>query len=265
MFVSTQKDESILIPTFDDIYKTGTVVRVKQMLKINGDAVRVLVSGICRAKIDTPISEDGFMSCTVHELPEKVDAQALTVEERASIRIMTDKFIEYAALTNQITDEIVDRTLADNEPASLVDRIAAEIDVSTVKKQAVLEAEPFAERVLKLIGIITEENEIAAIEKQLNQKVKESVDNNQKEYFLKERMKVIQEELGEDEDAQAEADEWLSKLDELKLDEKVDEKVRKEIKRFARMAPSSAESSVIRNYVETIDRKSTRLNSSHGS
>ncbi len=252
MFVSTQKDESILIPTFDDIYKTGTVVRVKQMLKINGDAVRVLVSGICRAKIDTPISEDGFMSCTVHELPEKVDAQALTVEERASIRIMTDKFIEYAALTNQITDEIVDRTLADNEPASLVDRIAAEIDVSTVKKQAVLEAEPFAERVLKLIGIITEENEIAAIEKQLNQKVKESVDNNQKEYFLKERMKVIQEELGEDEDAQAEADEWLSKLDELKLDEKVDEKVRKEIKRFARMAPSSAESSVIRNYVETI-------------
>ena len=85
------------------------------MLKINGDAVRVLVSGICRAKIDTPISEDGFMSCTVHELPEKVDAQALTVEERASIRIMTDKFIEYAALTNQITDEIVDRTLADNE------------------------------------------------------------------------------------------------------------------------------------------------------
>ena len=165
---------------------------------------------------------DSFMSCTVHELPEKVDAQALTVEERASIRIMTDKFIEYAALTNQITDEIVDRTLADNEPASLVDRIAAEIDVSTVKKQAVLEAEPFAERVLKLIGIITEENEIAAIEKQLNQKVKESVDNNQKEYFLKERMKVIQEELGEDEDAQAEADEWLSKLDELKLDEKVD-------------------------------------------
>ena len=102
------------------------------------------------------------------------------------------------------------------------------------------------------IGIITEENEIAAIEKQLNQKVKESVDNNQKEYFLKERMKVIQEELGEDEDAQAEADDWLSKLDELKLDEKVDEKVRKEIKRFARMAPSSAESSVIRNYVETI-------------
>ena len=94
--------------------------------------------------------------------------------------------------------------------------------------------ESFAKRVLKLIGIITEENEIAAIEKQLNQKVKESVNNNQKEYFLKERMKVIQEELGEDEDAQAEADEWLSKLYELKLDEKVDEKVRKEIKRFAR-------------------------------
>ena len=103
-----------------------------------------------------------------------------------------------------------------------------------------------------MLAIVSEEIEIAAVEKELARKVKENVDKNQKDYFLKERMKVIQEELGEEENAIEEADEWLKKLDELKLDEKIDAKVRKEIKRFTKMAPSSAESAVIRNYVETI-------------
>ena len=131
-------------------------------------------------------------------------------------------------------------------------RQANELVLPVAKKQRILEATPFVHRLEVLLVIVSEEIEIAAVEKELARKVKENVDKNQKDYFLKERMKVIQEELGEEENAIEEADEWLKKLDELKLDEKIDAKVRKEIKRFTKMAPSSAESAVIRNYVETI-------------
>ena len=252
LFVSSQKDENILIPTFDDIYEVGTLVRVNQMLKINGDAVRVLVTGMVRASIDEKVERDDYMACTITEIPDLVSEDGLSVEEKAAVRVLTDAFIEYASLSPMITEEIVDKTLAEDDPFALVDKISSELAVPVLKKQELLEAYPFVERVKLLISVINEEIEIGEVEKELAQKVKENVDNNQKEYFLKERMRVIQEELGEDENAQAEADAWLEKLDALNLDEIVDTKIRKEIKRFTRMAPSSAESSVIRTYVETI-------------
>jgi len=252
IFVSSQKDENILIPTFDDIYEVGTLVRVNQMLKINGDAVRVLITGLSRAAIIEKIENEDYLECGVEEIVEKINPEGLTVEEKAGLRVLTDKFIEYSALSPQMTDEIVDKTLAEDNPIGLVDKIAAELAIPVYKKQELLEKMPFGDRLELLIRTITEEIEIAEVEKELAQKVKENVDNNQKEYFLKERMRVIQEELGEDENAQAEADAWLEKLDALKLDEAIDIKIRKEIKRFTRMAPSSAESSVIRTYVETI-------------
>ncbi|MBQ1390728.1 MAG: endopeptidase La [Firmicutes bacterium] len=252
IFVSSQRDESVLLPTYEDIYEYGTIVKVKQMLKINGDAVRVLVAGISRAVFREAVPNERFMECRAETIYEEVDADSMTVTEKAGMRIVVDKFIEYASLTNRVTDEAVDKTLAETEPCALLDKIAAELDVSTARKQSLLEAFPFGARIEKLIALLTEENEIAEVEKMLAQRVKENVDNNQKEYFLKERIKAIQEELGEDEDPTEEAEEWLAKLEKLKLEKSIDEKVRKEIKRFTRMAPSSAESAVIRNYVETI-------------
>lgn len=252
MFVSSQKDDNVLIPTFSDVYNMGCIVKVKQMLKINGDAVRVLVSGVCRAKLSRVVSEDVLMSCTVFELPEEVDPDVLNVEEKAHLRILTEKFIKYAALSERLNEEAIDKVLSETNPSALVDNIANELVLPIAKKQRILEATPFVHRLEVLLAIVSEEIEIAAVEKELARKVKENVDKNQKDYFLKERMKVIQEELGEEENAIEEADEWLKKLDELKLDEKIDAKVRKEIKRFTKMAPSSAESAVIRNYVETI-------------
>ena len=192
------------------------------------------------------------MSFTVFELPEEVDPDVLNVEEKAHLRILTEKFIEYAALSERLNEESIEKVLSETNPSALVDNIANELVLPIAKKQRILEATPFVHRLEVLLAIVSEEIEIAAVEKELARKVKENVDKNQKDYFLKERMKVIQEELGEEENAIEEADEWLKKLDELKLDEKIDAKVRKEIKRFTKMAPSSAESAVIRNYVETI-------------
>lgn len=252
MFVSTQKDENVLIPTFKDIYPIGTIVRVKQMLKIQGDAVRVLVEGLCRAEIGEQITEESYMSCTVRKIEEHIEEDDLTLADIAAMRLLTDAFVEYAALSGQVSDETVDKAVSGEVPGAVVDKIANEMLIPCSRKQKVLSELDFSERIKTLTTIIAEENEIAVIEKELSQKVKENIDNNQKEYFLRERMKAIQEELGVNEDAGVEAAEWLKALEDLHLEEKTEDKVRKEINKFSKMTPSSAEATVIRNYVETI-------------
>ena len=252
MFVSSQKDENVLIPTFDDIYTVGTIVKIKQMLKIQGDAVRVLVEGICRAEILQRMEEEAYMSCTVRRIEESLTMEELSLEDKAAMRILRDSFIEYAALTGQVSDDMVDKAISNQNPLAVADKIAGELLIVTSRKQKILEAMDFSERLQVLTTIIAEENEIAVIEKDLSQKVKENIDNNQKEYFLREKMKAIQEELGVNEDAGIEAADWLKALEELHLDAKVEEKIKKEINRFSKMMPSSAEATVIRNYVETI-------------
>ena len=264
LFVSSQKDDSILLPTVNDMYPVGTIIRVKQMLKIQGDAIRVLVEGICRATIEDVISDSSYFLCSINRIDEQEQSRELTAREQAYMRIITEEFVEYSALTQQVSDELVDRILSVSDPLQMVDKIANELVVTSDRKQRVLGALDITERLSALVSLIAEENSIAELEKELAQQVKENVDNNQKEYFLREKMKAIQTELGTEEDATTEATEWLKKLDELKLDEKIDTKVRKEIKKFERMIPNSAESSVIRNYVETILdlpwRKSSKLN-----
>ncbi len=252
MFVSSQKDENVLIPTFDDIYTVGTIVKIKQMLKIQGDAVRVLVEGICRAEILQRMEEEAYMSCTVRRIEESLTMEELSLEDKAAMRILRDSFIEYAALTGQVSDDMVDKAISNQNPLAVADKIAGELLIVTSRKQKILEAMDFSERLQVLTTIIAEENEIAVIEKDLSQKVKENIDNNQKEYFLREKMKAIQEELGVNEDAGIEAADWLKALEELHLDAKVEEKIKKEINKFSKMMPSSAEATVIRNYVETI-------------
>ena len=265
MYVATQMDDKVLIPTVMDLYKIGAVVRVKQMLKIQGDAVRVLVEGICRATVDEVITEENYISCTVNRLPESYKEDDLSVEDKAALRLVQDDFAEYAALTSQISDEVVDKILSASTPEALVDGMANELMISTEKKQKLLSALVFSDRITYLHEMIAEEIEIAAMEKKIAQRVKENIDTGQREYYLREKIKAIQSELGVDEDVAEETAGWLTKLDELKLDKKIDEKVRKEIGKYARMQASSAESAVVRNYVETILdlpwHKSSKINS----
>lgn len=252
IFVSSQKDEKVMIPTVDDLYQIGTVIRVKQMLRLQGDVVRVLVEGITRAVVDECISEDNFLSVAISRIEEHVIQDELSIEDKAQIRVLQEAFTEYAALTQQITDEIVDKTLRSERPEVMADRIANELIVPVPKKQKVLESLLFTERIKVLNSIIAEENEIAVVEKNLSDKVKDSMNKSQRDFYLREKVRAIQSELGYDDDPTEETQEMLEKLDKLKLDKKTDEKVRKEINKFSRMQPSSAESGVIRNYVETI-------------
>ena len=264
LFVSTQKDDNILIPKGDDIYEVGTVVRVKQMLKIQGDAVRVLVEGVSRATVSEVLTSENFYSAVIMRCEEVANEEELSLEDKAMSRLITESFVEYAAITSQITDEVVDKIISEENTVKKADKIANELFVLPAKKQKVLSALDFSDRLKVLCEIIVEENEIALVEKELSHKVKESIDKGQREYYLREKLKAIQSELGNDEDVETESGEWLEKLDELKLDKKVDEKIRKEIKRFSTMMSNSAESAVIRNYVETILdlpwRKSSKVN-----
>ena len=252
LFVSTQKDENVLIPTFDDVYKIGTLVKIKQMLKIQGDAVRVLVEGLHRGAIDEIISEDEYMSCTIEPLMEELLEEDFTTEDKAAMRILHEGFVQYVALSSHVNDDIAEKVTASGNPLIIVDKIASEMLISCSRKQTILEELDFSLRIQKLAAIVAEENEIAMVEKVLAKKVKESVDQNQKEYYLREKMKAIQEELGINEDAGAEAAEWLKDLENLHLAEKTEDKVKKEINKFSKMMASSAEAAVVRNYVETI-------------
>lgn len=252
MFVASQMDDEVLIPSFSDVYRVGTLIRVKQMLKLNGDVVRVLVEGIRRGRIDEEIAEEDYMVCTVDFLPDEIDESVLSLEDKAAVNVLCDKYMDYASVTGQITDEVVSKTLSAQNPMHLVYRIASSLMISYTEKQKILEAAPFAEKVRLLTTILYEECDMAELEKTLMTRVKESIDKNQKEYFLKERIKAINEELGYSEDPSLEADEWLRKLNELNLDEDITVKIQKEIKRFTLMGSNSAEASVIRTYVETI-------------
>ena len=192
LFVSSQKDEKVMIPTIDDLYSVGTIIRVKQMLRLQGDVVRVLVEGVTRAIVDECVSEENFLSCAVSRIEEHVNQDDLSIEDKAQIRVLSEAFTEYAALTQQITDEIVDKTLRSERPEVMADRIANELMVPVPKKQKVLESLVFTDRIKILNSIIAEENEIAVVEKNLSDKVKDSMNKSQRDFYLREKVRAIQ-------------------------------------------------------------------------
>lgn len=251
LFVSSQKDENILIPTKDDYYNVGTVIKIKQMLKIQGDTVRVLVEGLYRASIREVVSEEPYITVDIDKI-ESVNYPADDPQTQAWIRVMLNNFEEYKGLKPNLKTDLYDLSMIMDDADILTDTIAIQLDIDVEKKQKILESADVRERMTILSGFLFEENQILDLEHKLSRQVEENVKQNQKEYYLREQMKAIQSELGFGEDAAGEADEWLQKLKELKLDAKIEEKVSKEIDKFTKMAPSSAESGVIRNYVETI-------------
>lgn len=251
LFVTSQKDENILIPTPDDYYQVGTVVKVKQMLKIQGDAVRVLVDGQYRATLEEIVTEEPFIQAAVEEA-EIIPADNTELEVQAMMRSVLCAFDEYIELNPAVKEEVYDLINSIEEPDIFADTIAMQIDIKISAKQEILEAFDVKERLEILNRIILEENQILRLEKDISEKVQESVKQNQKEYILREQMKAIQDELGYGEEAAGEAARWTEELEKLELDEKITEKVKREINKFTKMAPNSADAAVIRNYVETV-------------
>ncbi|MGI6736490.1 MAG: endopeptidase La [Anaerovoracaceae bacterium] len=251
IFLATQKDESTDLPTFDDFYHVGTVARIKQMLKLPGDSIRVLVEGIVRGEIDEMVMEVPYFKCTVREIEDE-EPDPVPARTEALMRSVLSGFDEYLSINQKMAPEVLATVATVEEPGRFADMIASHLDVKTDDKQRILESFDCDDRLDTINRILSREIEILNIEQDISSKVKSQINQNQREYYLREQMRAIQEELGIDEEVEDEIQEWKKQLAELNLPEKTAEKVEKEINRMAKMQPASAESTVARTYIETI-------------
>ncbi len=251
IFLTSQIDENTDLPTPEDFYHLGTIGKIKQMLKLPGDSIRVLVEGVCRGQIEEVLFEVPYFKCRIKPVRiEEYEAGDAAVE--ALMRTVLASFDEYINLDQNLAPEIFASVVSIEEGGRMADVIASHLDIKLEDKQTLLEIFDPKERLEKLNEIITKEIEIMKIEQDISTKVKSQINQNQREYYLREQMRAIQEELGGVEDLEDEVASFREKLEELDLEEKTKEKVSKEIDRFSRMQASSAEATVSRTYIETI-------------
>ena len=250
IFLSSQMDENLDLPTPDDFYKVGVIGKIKQMLKLPGDSIRVLVEGLSRGVIEEVIFEVPYFRCRVRTVDEPETAD--DAESEALMRTVLASFENYININKSIAPEVFASVVSIENPGRLADVIASHLDIKLEDKQLLIEEFDHKKRLEKLNEILVKEIEIMNIEQDISSKVKSQMNQNQREYYLREQLRVIQEELGGVDELEEELDNFRKQLDELELEEKTREKVEKEINRFSKMQPSSAEATVSRNYIETI-------------
>ena len=252
VFLTSQKEAEVDEPTADDFYHVGTICRVKQVIKLPGDTVRVLVEGISRGKVKEISQEEGYFKAIVEEIIYDQDNADVDKEVEAFVRNVFDAFEEYINIGNRVSPEIL-VSLADIDNVDrFIDTIAANIFLKSEQKQEILEEFDILKRLELLYKILLEEIDILKIEKKITLRVKKQMNKVQKEYYLREQLKAIQKELGEDEDRSSEAEVYREKLKKIKAPKETKEKIAKEIDKFARMSPQSPDSSVVRTYLETL-------------
>ncbi|RDU36282.1 endopeptidase La [Neobacillus piezotolerans] len=247
IFLTTQKDISIDEPSEEDLYTIGTLTRVKQMLKLPNGTIRVLVEGLNRAKIVSFEDLDDYFSVTV-ELFE--DKETKDVEDQALMRTMLDYFEQYIKMSKKISAETYSSVADIEEPGRMADIISSHLPLKLKDKQEILETIDVKERMSKVVDIIHNEKEVLNLEKKIGQRVKRSMERTQKEYYLREQMKAIQKELGEKEGKTGEIAELTEKIELAGMPENVKATAFRELDRYEKVPSSSAESAVIRNYID---------------
>jgi ATP-dependent Lon protease len=251
IFLSSQKEAETSSPTTEDVYEVGTVSRIKQMLKLPGDNIRVLVEGITRGRVKKFVQEIPYFMVEVEEWEED-DAASSDPETEALMRSVIDAFEKYIEVSNKISPEIFMTITEIEHPGRLADSIAANIILKPYQKQDILEAFDSLERLEVLYRFLLEEIEILEIEKKINTRVKKQINKVQKEYYLREQLRAIQKELGEDEGVMEEVDGYKKQLRKIKLPKDLHQKIEREIDRLTKLPPSSAETGVIRNYIDWV-------------
>ena len=252
VFLTSQKEAEVDEPTTEDFYHVGTICKVKQVIKLPGETVRVLVEGISRGKIREIDQEEKYYKAVVEEIIYDQENAEVDVEVEAFVRNVFDSFEEYINIGNRVSPEIL-VSLADIENVDrFIDTIAANIFLKPNQKQEILEEFDILKRLELLYSILLEEIDILKIEKKITLRVKKQMNKVQKEYYLREQLKAIQKELGEDEDLSSEVEEYRQKLSKIKASKETKEKISKEIDKFARTSSASPDSSVSRTYLDTI-------------
>ncbi len=249
IFLVAQKEIEVDDPKVDDLYEIGTIAKIKQVVKLPGDSVRILVEGVCRAKLGEVVSDDPYFVCYADEVNTEPEEQIL---HDALMRQLKETFEEYFSFNNKLNSESMVSIMAIDDVAKMADVIASNINLRYADKQAVLEAAQTFERVTRLISILKNEIEIVRLEQNISDKVRSQIDKNQREYYLREQLKVISDELGDKEGINAEIAEYNKKLEETKLSGEIKEKLSKEIQRLVKLSSSSPDGAVLRNYLDTV-------------
>ncbi|EGT3662333.1 TPA: endopeptidase La [Clostridioides difficile] len=254
IFLTSQKEAEVDEPGEEDFYHVGTICKVKQMIKLPGDTVRVLVEGVSRGRVKKIEQEDGYFRAVIEEIvfdSDNLDSET-EVEIEAFVRNVFDAFEEYINIGNRVSPEIL-ISLADIEDVDrFIDTIAANIYLKSSQKQEILEEFDIRKRLELIYSILLEEIDILKIEKKITLRVKKQMNKVQKEYYLREQLKAIQKELGEEEDINSEADEYREKLKKIKAPKTTKDKIEKEIDKFSKISSMSPDVSVSRNYLDTI-------------
>lgn len=249
IFLATQKEAQTDDPKPEDIYTVGTVAEVKQLLKLPGGTIRVLVEGIARARIVRYMAEYPFFKVEMEQFSEE---QTRNSHVEALMRNLLQQFEQYVKLSKRIPPETVVAIVNIGEPGRLADIIASHLTLKIEDKQELLEAVDVATRLEKLCAIVARELEIVELERRINIRVRKQMEKTQKEYYLREQMKAIQRELGDKDERQAEGEEYREKIAQAKLPKDVEEKALKEVERLEKMPPMAAEATVVRNYLDWI-------------
>ncbi|RQD74021.1 MAG: endopeptidase La [Halanaerobium sp. MSAO_Bac5] len=250
IIIVAQKDEKIEDPEIDDIYSFGTIAEVKQFVKLPNDMMKVVVEGLERAEVKRYIDTEGYFLAEVESCPEeKIEVDT---ETKALMRTVVKEFEQYIKFNRNLPAETIMSVNDIDDPGRLADVISSQIDLKYQQLQELLEATDIIERLEKMLAVLRSEIEVLKIEQDINKRVKKKVEKNQKEYYLREKMKVIKDELDEDQGASAEIADYYEKLEEVDLPEKAAEKIEEEIKKLDRTPNMSPEATVIRNYLDFI-------------
>lgn len=249
IFLTVQKVADLESPKEDDFYEVGVICKIKQMIKMPGDNIRVLVEGINRAKIVSVTQDDPYFEVV---LDEYIYDDSLPMDDNleAMVRLTLNNFEEYALIYAKIAPDAVISLKEIKNPDKLADVVASYIYLKTIQKQSLLEIFDPYKRLESINKLLAKEIKVLQIENEINELVKKQVSEFQKDYYLKEQMRAIQKELGEDEGTDYEVEEYLQKISKANMPKDVKEKAEKEINRLLKISPSSPDAGVIRTYVD---------------
>ncbi len=250
IFLAAQKDASSNEPKLIDLFKTGVIAKVVQVLKQPDNTTRIVIEGKYRARVAAPVFDDKCLMAEVEPLPE--EKNHLTARDSAIIRAVRSEFEKYIDVAPKIPPDIIFKVALCKYPGELADFLTSNIMLDYTVKQTILEILPQTERLEALLDVLTNENYILKIEDEISRRAKMRIDESQRDYFLREQKRIIEEELGEDDNPSQEAEDYAARIEELHLDEKSEEALFKECRKLMKMPYGSQEASVIRTYLDTV-------------
>ena len=250
VFLLAQRDADVEEPEIKDLYNVGTVAEIKHLVKLPDGAVRVLVEGLHRGQIvEVNQEESQFIEAQIREYEDPI---VKTTEMEALVRVVVHEFEQWVKSSQKIPAEAMVSVSIIEDAGRLADMIAGHINLKLEDRQRILEAIDVKARLECLYGFIKRERDILEIERKIGSRVRKQIEKVQKEYYLREQIKAISKELGENEDVQAEIAEYKEQMSKLKMPQNVAEKINKELGRLAKMPPMTPEGAVIRTYIDSL-------------